>query len=312
MKKTTAPQPPHFQDGSLQMGRLKLTHLNKVFFPETKITKGDLVEYYKSVANFILPYLKDRPHSLLRHPDGITNEAFYQKNIEKPPKWLKTTVIYSESTDENVRYLVGSDLDHLLYMVQLGCIEINPWNSRLDKLNKPDWLILDLDPEAVGFNKVVETAKVVKTVCDELKIPSYPKTSGKTGLHIYIPLQAKYTYKKIRQFAKILASLVHERAPDFTSLERLPKKRRNKVYIDFLQNSEGQTLAAPYSVRPTPGATVSTPLHWDEVNAKLEPQQFTIKNIDRRIDKVGDLWKPVLGKGINIKKLLAGLTDGQS
>lgn len=290
------------------MARFQPTHLDKVFFPVTKYTKGDLFDYYQSVAKTMLPYLKDRPHSLLRHPNGITQESFFQKNIEQPPKWLKTITIHSQSTDEDVHYLVAKDLDHLLYMVQLGCIEINPWNSRVGRLGKPDWLILDLDPEGIGFEKVVEAAKAVKAVCDDLAVPSYPKTSGKTGLHIYVPLAAKYSYKQIRQFAEILANLINVRTPDFTSVLRLPKKRRGKVYVDFLQNSEGQTLAAPYSIRPTPEATVSTPLHWDEVNAQLDPTRFTIKNTTKRLAKTGNLWKPVLGKGIDIEKILNRLS----
>ncbi|OGL34630.1 hypothetical protein A3F65_00855 [Candidatus Saccharibacteria bacterium RIFCSPHIGHO2_12_FULL_47_16b] len=289
------------------MAKFQSTHLDKVFFPKAKVTKGDLFDYYREVSQFILPYLKDRPHSLLRQPDGLTGEAFFQKNIEEPPKWLRTKTIYSKSTEEDVTYLVGDDLDHLIYMVQLGCIEINPWNSRVGQLDKPDWLILDLDPEGIGFEKVVETAKAVKVVCDDLDMPTYPKTSGKTGIHIYVPLGANYAFKEVRQLAEILANLINLRTPDFTSVRRLPKKRRGKVYVDFLQNSQGQTSAAPYSVRPTPESTVSTPLHWDEVNARLDPKKFTIKNTSQRLAKVGDLWKPVLGKGIDVEKILERL-----
>lgn len=288
------------------MSNVEFTHLDKVFISKAKITKGDLVEYYTAVADFILPYIKDRPHSLLRQPNGIDGESFFQKDINKgSQKWLNTTKIHSDSTNQNVNYLVCKDLNHLLYMVQLGCIEINPWNSRVGSLSKPDWIVIDLDPEAIGFDKVVETALVVKTVCDEFKIDSYPKTSGKTGIHIYMPVQAKYTYEQAKQFAQIIANLVHERAQVFTSVERLPKKRQGKVYIDFLQNREGQTLAAPYSVRPTAEASVSMPLHWDEVNKKLKPTNFTINNMQKRLNRVGDLWKPVLGKPIDLKKILA-------
>lgn len=286
------------------MASFQPTHLDKVFFPRANITKGDLFDYYREVSDLILPYIKGRPHSLLRHPNGINQESFFQKNIERPPKWLKTVTIHSESTGDDVHYLVAKDLDHLLYMIQLGCIEINPWNSRLAHLDKPDWIVIDLDPEGIGFDKVVEAAKAVKVVCDELKIPTYPKTSGKTGLHIYIPLKAGYRYKQVRQFAEILANLINVRTPDFTSVLRLPKKRKGKVYVDFLQNSQGQTLAAPYSVRPTPEATVSTPLKWEEVNTRLNPKNFTINNTTKRLTKVGDLWKPVLGEGIDIEKIL--------
>ncbi len=290
------------------MSKLEFTHLDKVFFPQAKITKGDLIEYYQAVAPTMLPYLKDRPHSLLRQPDGIKGEGFFQKDMDHtPPGWLKTVKIRAESTGQDVHYLVVDSADALLYQVQLGCIEINPWNSRLGRLDKPDWLVIDLDPEAIGFGRVVETAQAVKTVTDELKIPAYPKTSGKTGIHIFIPLGAKYTYKQARVVAKSLVGLVHDRAQSFTSLERQPKQRQGKVYLDWLQNGEGQTLAAPYSVRPTPAASVSTPLHWDEVNGRLDPAKFTIKTAAKRLAAVGDLWKPVLGKGVDIKKTLAKL-----
>lgn len=287
--------------------KVTFTNLDKVFFPQVKVTKGDVINYYRQISKYILPYIKDRPQSLLRHPNGIKGESFFQKNIEKPPVWAKTVKVHSESTNEDVHYLVCADLDHLLYMAQLGCIEINPWNSKVQHLGKPDWLIMDLDPEEIGFDKVVETAKAVKMTCDELDIPSYPKTSGKTGIHIFIPLGAKYTYDQTKTFGEILANLIHERTSDFTSVVRMPTKRKHKVYVDFLQNRGGQTLAAPYSLRPTPQATVSTPLHWDEVNKKLKPTDFTIKNVQRRLDKVGDLWKPVLGRGIDIKKVLSQL-----
>jgi bifunctional non-homologous end joining protein LigD len=186
----------------------------------------------------------------------------------------------------------------------LGCIEINPWSSTLKHLAKPDWAVIDLDPEGIGFDKVIEVAKTVHDICEELKIPSYPKTSGKTGIHIFIPMHAKYSYEQVRQFSQLLATLVHDRTASITSLERDPKKRQHKIYIDYLQNRESQTLAAPYSVRPTKSASVSTPLHWSEVKKGLDPAKFTIKNTVKRIDQEGDLWKPVIATGIDMKKIL--------
>src|SRR5581483_6036946 len=253
----------------------------------------------------MLPYLMDRPHSLLRQPNGINGQAFFQKDLDHTaPDWIKTAAIYSESNHKDIRYLVCDSKDSLLYMVQLGCIEINPWNSRLAALDKPDWVVLDLDPEAIGFDKVVETALVIRRLCDDLSIPSYPKTSGKTGIHIFIPLGARYDYGQCKQFGQLLATLVHQRLPDITSLERSPKKRQGKVYIDFLQNRKGQTLAAPYSVRPTPAASVSTPLKWSEVTQKLDPTEFTLANMRQRIDAVGDLWQPVISEGIDLVAVL--------
>ncbi len=287
--------------------KLELTHLDKVFFPAAKYTKGDVVEYYRTVADYILPYIKDRPLSLNRQPNGITGESFYQKNNPHLPGWVKHADIYSDSNQENLRWIVGNDLDVLLYMVQLGCIEINPWNSRVGHLAKPDWLVIDLDPEGIEFKQVVVVARTVKQVCDELKIPAYPKTSGKTGVHIFIPLGARYSHDQAKNLAHLIAIQVNSRQPKITSVERLPEKRRHKIYVDFLQNREGQTLAAPYSLRPTPEATVSMPLHWDEVKPSLKPTDFTIKNALKRLGKTGDLWKPVIGKGIKIDSVLKTL-----
>ena len=196
----------------------------------------------------------------------------------------------------------------LLYMVQLGCVEINPWNSRVKHLDKPDWIVIDLDPDGVSFTKVVEVARTVKEVCDEWRIPAYPKTSGKTGLHIYIPMAAQYSYEQAKNLAHLIVLEVNKRSPKITSVERMPEKRRHKIYLDYLQNREGQTLAAPYSLRPTPNATVSMPLHWDEVTSGLSPADFTIKNAARRIHRTGDLWKPVLGAGIDLAATLKRLS----
>jgi bifunctional non-homologous end joining protein LigD len=289
--------------------KLTLTHQEKVFFPKHSYTKGDLFDYYRTIAPYILPYLKDRPLSLLRQPGGVTDKGFFQKNMEKAPDWLPTADIYSDSNEADLHWMVGGDLDTLLYAVQLGSIEINPWNSRVGHLEKPDWIVIDLDPEGVTFKDVITVAKTVHKVCEEWGIPSYPKTSGKTGIHIFIPLAAAYTYEQAKNFAHLFVIEVNKREPKLTSLERMPAKRPHKIYLDFLQNREGQTLAAPYSVRPTPDATVSTPLRWEEVTPSLTPEQFTIKNIHRRLAKTGDLWKPVIGKGIDIKQILDKLPE---
>jgi len=288
---------------------VKFTNLDKVYFPKDGITKSDLLKYYQSIAEVILPYLKDRPENLNRHPNGVGGDNFYQKNLESHPEWAE---IFADKSDEDkvVHYLVCQDKAALAYMANLGCIEINPWNSRTGKPEHPDYMIIDLDPEDIGFNKVVETAMVVHEVLEALSVPSYPKTSGKTGIHIYIPLGAKYTYEQCRQFGQIIATMAHHKAPDFTSVERHPSKRQKKVYLDYLQNSKGQTLAAPYSVRPVDGAWVSTPLEWSEVTKKLHPSQFTIKNLQKRLDKKGDIYKGVLGKGIDLAKTLTNVSAG--
>ncbi len=287
-----------------QSSGLELTHLDKVFFPKHKYTKGDLVEYYRSVADYILPYLKDRAHSMLRQPDGITGFKFFQKNNEHLPDWVPSADIYSDSNKGDLHWIVGGKLDTLLYMVQLGTIEINPWNSRIQHADKPDWAVIDLDPEGIGFEEVITVAREVKEVCDQWGIDCYPKTSGKTGIHIFIPLGAKYSAEQAKNLAHLIVLEVNRRQPKITSVERMPEKRPHKIYLDFLQNREGQTLAAPYSVRPTPDATVSMPLHWDEVKPGLEPTDFTIKNALMRLKFTGDLWKPVLGKAIDLPKIL--------
>lgn len=285
------------------------THLDKVFFQKHKYTKGDLFKYYEAVTEYILPYVKDRPHSLNRMPNGITGESFYQKNNEHLPDWVPHADIFSESNNQDLHWIVGKDLTALLYMVQLGCVEINPWNSRVGHLEKPDWIVIDLDPEGIGFEKVIEVAQTVHAVCDEWNIPAYPKTSGKTGIHVYIPMGAKYTYEQGKNLAHLIALEVNKRTPKITSVERMPEKRRRKIYVDFLQNREGQTLAAPYSVRPTPEATVSMPLDWDEVKSGLKPTDFTIKNALSRLKRTGDLWTPVLGKAVDLAAILKKMPD---
>lgn len=284
--------------------RIALTHADKVFWPEQGITKGDLLAYYESVADTILPYLNDRPLSLLRHPDGYKGPSFFQKDITKPPTGIPTKAIYSKSNHDYVHYLIGGSRDVLRYMVQLGCIEINPWNSTRSTPDKPDWIVIDLDPEGVRFETVIKVAQAVKAVCDDYEIPAYPKTSGKTGIHIYIPLGAKYDYDQAQQFAHLIATLVHQRIPEHTSLERKPSNRQHKVYLDYLQNRRGQTIAAPYSVRPAKAASVSAPLYWSEVKPGLKPEHFTIHTMPERIKKIGDIWQPVLGKGVDMRAII--------
>jgi len=281
---------------------VKFTHLDKIFWPKEGYTKGDLIEYYDKIAPVILPYLKDRPENMNRHPDGIYGENFYHKNFNyHQPEWLKSQMIHSDSEDKMINYLLCQNQETLLYMANLACIEINPWNSRVTKLDYPDYLILDIDPGDVPWREVIKTALATKKILDDLKIKGYPKTSGATGLHIYVPLGANYHYDQVKDFAHLLEILVNKNLPETTSLERSPKKRPDKTYLDYLQNRLGQTLAAPYSLRPRPGAPVSTPLKWGEVNNRLNPLKFNLKTIHQRLKKVGDLWRPVLGKGINLE-----------
>ncbi len=293
---------------SIQKHNLKLTNLDKVYWPDEGYTKGDLIEYYKSVSKLILPYLKNRPESLLRHPNGINSKGFFQKDMDSlPPDWVDTKKIYSESNDKDINYFLCNDEASLIYLANLGCIEINPWFSRVGSLTNPDYTVIDLDPEDISFDKVVETALAVKKVLDKAGAKSFIKTSGATGMHIYIPLGAKYDFDVAKDFAHLIGTIVNNEIPDFTSLERSPSKRQKKVYLDYLQNRKGQTLAAPYSVRPRPKAPVSTPLKWEEVKVGLDPTQFTIKTIHKRLDKTGDLFEGILGEGINIEECIKNL-----
>jgi bifunctional non-homologous end joining protein LigD len=243
---------------------------------------------------------------MLRHPDGITGFSFFYKNIKgKAPDWVETYDYHSESDHQDKEYLVAKDEASLLYMASLGAIEMNPWHSRVQSEDYPDWCIIDLDPaKKTSFDQVIEAANVTKEVLDALEVPCYPKTSGSTGMHIYIPLGAKYTYEQSKEFARVIARLVHDQIPSFTSVERVVKNRKGKMYLDFLQNRPQATVSAPYSVRPKPGATVSMPLHWEEVKKGLKMSDFNIHNCLERLQSEGDIFKPVIGKGIDLKKVI--------
>jgi bifunctional non-homologous end joining protein LigD len=284
---------------------LKFTNLSKIFWPKEKITKRDVINYYYQVAPYILPYLKDRPQSMNRHPNGITGESFYYKDVTgKAPDWVKTYLYHSDSDDRDRNYLICSNEASLLYMASLGCIEINPWSSKAQKPDHPTWCMIDLDPDKNSFDQVIQTALVTKDVLDSFGIPSYPKTSGSTGMHIYIPLGSKYTYEQSKEFSRVIAKLVHAELPKITSIERIVKNRSGKMYIDFLQNRPQATIAAPYSLRPKPGAPVSMPLHWDEVKKGLKITDHNIFNAVDRIKEMGDIFEPVIKKGINLQQVI--------
>lgn len=288
---------------------LQFTNLDKIYWPKEKITKRELINYYYQAAPYILPYLKGRPQSLNRFPNGINGKSFYQKDVTgKIPDWMDTFPYRSQEDNQQKNFMVCNDEAALLYMANLGCIEINPWSSTVEKPDNPDWCIIDLDPgKRTGFEQVIEAAQVTHDVLDKAGIPSYPKTSGSTGIHIYVPLGAAYTYEHSKEFARLIVTIVHSEIPDFTSIERAVAGRKGKMYLDFLQNRPQATLAAPYSVRPKPGATVSMPLHWDEVKKGLTMQAFTIHNAIGLLKERGDLFKPVLGKGINMEKAIEKL-----
>ncbi|MBO9692273.1 DNA ligase D [Chryseobacterium sp.] len=292
---------------TLDKHTVKLTNQDKIYFPKDGITKGDVINYYQSVATYILPYLKNRPLSLNRFPNGIEEQGFYQKDAgDTIPDWIKTTQVYSESNDKYIDYIYCNDKATLAYLNNLGCIDMNPWNSSLPDLEHPDYLVLDLDPSKKNtFDDVIETALQVNEVLQAIKIKGYCKTSGSTGIHIYIPMGGKYDFDQVKDFAHILMKQVNERLPEITTLERsLQKRDTQKIYLDYLQNRTGQTLASAYSLRPKQGASVSMPLDWNELKPGLKPTDFNINNALDRIKEKGDLFKPVLGKGIDMMKAL--------
>jgi len=289
--------------------QLQFSNLDKIYWPKEQLTKRDLINYYYQVAPFILPYLKGRPESLNRFPNGITGKSFYQKDVTgKIAGWIDTFPYKSEDEDQQKNYMICNDEAALLYMANLGCIEINPWSSKTDNPDDPDWCIIDLDPgKKTVFEEVIRAAQVTHRILEAAGIPSCPKTSGSTGIHIYIPLGGLYSYEHSKEFARLIVTIVHHQIPEFTSVERSVSARKGKMYLDFLQNRPQATLAAPYSVRPKPGATVSMPLHWDEVKKGLSMQDFTIKNVPRLLKDRGDLFKPVMGKGINMQNAIKEL-----
>lgn len=297
------------KEKELKFGKktVKLTNLDKIYWPQEKITKGELLNYYETMSEYILPFLKDKPISMNRFPNGIEEKNFFQKDVdpEKIPTWLKTTEVYSESTEKNIDYLLCNDLPSLLYIANLGSIEINPWLSTYKKPDKPEFAVLDLDPNGAKWQDLIDVALTAKEILDKGNIPAFIKTSGSTGLHIFMNMDAKYDYQVIRDFVQFIAELIQQIHPDTTSLVRDPKKRKNLIYLDYLQNKEGQTIVAPYSVRPKPQATVSTPIGWEEVTYDLSIDQFTIHNIYDRVSQKKDPWLEIKKMKVDIKSALA-------
>lgn len=289
---------------------LKFTNLSKVFWPDMQVTKRDMLNYYYQVAPIMLPYMKDRPQTLNRFPNGIHGKSFYQKDVTgKVPAWIQTHQYYSEADQRQKNFLVCSDEASLLYIASLGCIELNPWSSRAQNPDQPDWCIIDLDPDENPFAEVIDVARVTRQVLDAIGIPGYCKTSGSTGLHIYLPLGAKYSYEESKEFGRAMAKAVHAEIPRVTSIERLTANRKGKIYIDFLQNRPQATVAGPYSLRPKPGAPVSMPLRWEEVKNGLKMSDFNIRTAVPRLKEQGDLFRGVLDKAIDMGKAMRKLKE---
>ena len=288
---------------------LKFTNLNKVFYPDEVYTKRDVLNYYAGISELILPHLKDRPLSLKRYPNGIREEYFFQKNVpEAFAPWLRTEMIDSDHNGRPINYVFAEDRASLLYLVNLGCIDHNPWMSRTPNLDHPDFVLIDLDPQECPFEMIVDAALLVKRVLDNIGLAGYPKTTGGDGLHVYIPVEPVYTYEETRTFAELIARLVFQDKPDlFTTPRAVEKRKKNRVYFDYLQNGKSKTIAAPYVLRAYPGAPVATPLEWAEVKQSLHPNQFHIRNARERFRQKGDLFAGVLQKPQRIESALEKL-----
>jgi bifunctional non-homologous end joining protein LigD len=272
------------QTRSISGHDLRFTNLSKIYWSKDKWSKRDMINYYYQVAPYMLAYMKDRPQILNRHPHGIEGESFYQKDVKgKAPAWIETFPYYSYADQKEKEFLVCTNEASLLYIASLGCIEMNPWHSRRQTPENPDWCIIDLDPDENSFNQVIEAARVTKKILDAINVPAYCKTSGSTGLHIYIPFGAKYTYDDSKEFGRKIVKLVHKEIPSFTSIERKTADRGGKMYLDFLQNRPQASVASAYSLRPKPGAPVSMPLHWEEVKKCLKIKDLNIENAIPRL-----------------------------
>jgi bifunctional non-homologous end joining protein LigD len=292
---------------------VKLSNLDKVFFPDDGITKGDLLRYYRAVAPAVIPHIRDRPFTLKRYPNGITEDFFFQKDAPKGmPEWIQTVPVEATSREKPRRArtiqapLVNDELA-LLWMVNMGCIDLNTWYSRVDKPDRPDFVLFDLDPAAdAGFPEVIQVALLVKEVLDALGLVGFPKTSGSDGMHVLVPIERRHTYEQTREFSAIVASTLARTHRGLVTTEWTKAKRRG-VLIDSNQNGEGKTIASVYSVRPHPGAPVSTPLRWDEVKEGLDPREFSIEVALGRIEQHGDLFEGVLTTRQRLGPALASL-----
>ena len=280
---------------------VKLTKLSKPFWPDLDITKRDLLQYYADVSSVLLPHLKDRAMVMKRYPHGAYGDFFFMKRAPSPrPEWIETCSIEHESGNI-IDFPMIQDLAALLWVINLGCIDLNQWYARCDDVDRPDYLHFDLDPvkgeTTTPFEKVIETAQVVHEALDTLKMPNYAKTTGSSGIHIYIPIVRGPTQKTVWTFAKELARILEARNPKLITAEyRVAKRPAGRVLVDYNQNAWGRTLASVYSVRPKPHAPVSTPVAWDEVQEGLRIEDFTLENVRTRIDEKGDLFKPLVLK----------------
>ena len=270
--------------------QVSLTHIDRIYWPDEKITKFDLLCYYLRLAPHILPFLKDRPAILQRYPRGINAPMFFQQDLESAPPFIKTVRLTNQEGRE-LNYAVYTTVGSLLHFVNLGTIEQHPWHSTVKHLDSPDYLMLDLDPKAAPWKNVLEVALVCKEVFEEVGLSAFPKTSGSSGIHVYLPLKPKHDYRNIAAVAEALASEVAQRAPKIATIQRsLAKRQKQQVYVDAMQNARGKTIAAAFSARAKPGATVSMPLTWKQIEKGVKISDFTIKNVPGLIKKNRNAW----------------------
>lgn len=277
---------------------VKLTNLRKVFWKKLRITKGDLIQYYIDVSPYLLPHVADRAMVMKRYPNGAEGDFFYMKRAPSPrPDWIETCTIHHGSGNV-IDFPIVQDLPSLMWIINLGCIDLNPWYARCDDTNRPDFLHFDLDPTpGASLERISEVAIIVRDFLTSLKMPCYAKTTGSRGIHVYVPIQRGPTQKEVWTFAKAAALALAGLHPDLiTAVYKVANRPKNRVLVDYNQNRWGSTLASIYSVRPTPVASVSTPLTWKEIEDGVRMEDFRIDNVPERLRKVGDLWKPLLGK----------------
>ena len=289
--------------------RAELTNPDKIFWPDEGFTKGDLVAYYRAVSPWLLPYLANRPLVLTRYPDGIDGKSFYQKDAPVyVPDWIRLEGLWSEGSEREIRYFVIESEEGLAYIANLGAIPLHVWSSRMTNLQHPDWCILDLDPKDAPFSHVVKVARAIHKLCDAIGMPHFAKTSGSTGLHVLIPLGARYTHEQSRHLAELLANCIVRELPDLATVARHLDSREGRVYIDYLQNGHGRLLVAPFSARPVPGAMVSMPLKWSQVNAKLEMARYTMQTAPALLARQNpEPLRPVLDEAADLPRCLERL-----
>jgi bifunctional non-homologous end joining protein LigD len=287
----------------IKVGReqVAVTSLDRIYWPDEKLTKFDLLSYYPKVADYIMPYLQDRPAILQRYPRGIRAPMFFQQDLDSAPEFIKTARLINQEGRE-LDYGVYSTIASVLHFVTLGTIEQHPWHSTIKRLDKPDWIAIDLDPKKAPWENVLQVALVVKEVADEVGLTAFPKTSGSSGIHIYVPLKPTNEYDKVAEFARLFASEVAQRAPKIATVERtIAKRKSTQVYVDWMQNARGKSLAAIFTARAKPKATVSMPLTWQQIGKGVKIEDFTITNVPDLLKKKDDAWKDFFASRQSLK-----------